>query len=228
MKLKECLIKNRDRFTEVCEGIRTKPCILLNLTKENQELQKVDIPDPVQFEAYVLGLQKKHGVLFSIGKYDENRTIYDHSMVYAGSERRSLHMGMDLWMPENTPVFAPYPGRVHSFRNNDAIGDYGPTIFLEHHLDDIRFYTLYGHLTAESLETLQVGQEIKQGSRFCDIGGYPVNGNWVPHLHFQIVSDLGAYVGDFPGVCKQSDRETFLKNCPHPNLILQIPLVEEN
>jgi hypothetical protein len=46
------------------------------------------------------------------------------------------------------------------------------------------------------------------------------NGNWPSHLHFQIILDLQDWQGDYPGVCKYSERQLWLDNCPDPDLIL--------
>ena len=46
------------------------------------------------------------------------------------------------------------------------------------------------------------------------------NGGWPAHLHFQIIGDLMGFIGDFPGVAKQSEIEEWLERCPDPNLIL--------
>ena len=47
-------------------------------------------------------------------------------------EWRTIHLGMDLFIQEGSPVFAPLDGIVHSFANNNRKHDYGPTIILEH------------------------------------------------------------------------------------------------
>ena len=63
----------------------------------------------------------------------------------------------------------------------------------------LHFQTLYGHLSAESLAGLEVGQPVRQGEPLATLGDFPVNGNWPPHLHLQIVLDMlggsGAYIG---------------------------------
>jgi hypothetical protein len=46
------------------------------------------------------------------------------------------------------------------------------------------------------------------------------NGGWPPHLHFQCIVDMEGYMGDYPGVCKWSEREQYLRNCPDPIQLL--------
>jgi len=57
---------------------------------------------------------------------------------------------------------------------------------------------------------------------FTEFGMRFENGNWPPHLHFQIIIDIGNWQGDYPGVCKFSERERWLQNCPDPDIILQL------
>ena len=47
-------------------------------------------------------------------------------------EPRRLHLGVDIWADAGTPVYVPLDGRIHSFRDNNHFGDYGPTVILQH------------------------------------------------------------------------------------------------
>src|SRR5207247_6541891 len=87
----------------------------------------------------------------------------------------------------------------------------------------VKFFTLYGHLSEDSLEGLYAGKLIKRGDRIASIGAPPTNGGWPPHLHFQIICDMLSKQGDFPGVAPASQRAVWLSICPNPNLILGIP-----
>ena len=97
-------------------------------------------------------------------------------------------------------MVCPLPNTtVHSFANNAKRLDYGPCIVLRHEVmdngdslgDDLTvFYTLYGHLSEESLDVLEVGAKVEKGQQFAAVGAYPVNGDWPPHLHFQIITDI--------------------------------------
>ena len=163
----------------------------------------------------------------AIGQYNEPRSIYTgtHFAVPGdeGQAQRTIHLGIDLFASEGTDVFAPLSGIVHSFRDNAGHLDYGPTIILEHHIhDELRFYTLFGHLSRTSLEGLYPGKPIGVGERLGEIGGPAVNGHWPPHLHFQIITDLLDREGEFPGVAVPHERDIWLSLCPDPNLILQI------
>ncbi|MFN8441700.1 MAG: aminotransferase class III-fold pyridoxal phosphate-dependent enzyme [Caldilineaceae bacterium] len=168
------------------------------------------------------------GAEFGFGGYGEARMIYNgEAFRNDGSptaERRTIHLGVDLFIPAGEPIFAPLPGTVHSFHNNAADYDYGPVIMLEHHTDDgTPFYTLYGHLALESLDGLKAGQTVAAGQRIGWIGAQPINGNWTPHLHFQIIVDHLGLGYDFNGVARATQKEIWLGLCPDPNLVLRIP-----
>ncbi|MFI5187661.1 MAG: hypothetical protein ACHQF0_13100 [Chitinophagales bacterium] len=63
---------------------------------------------------------------------------------------------------------------------------------------------------------------IKKGDVIGEFGIPSENGHWPPHLHFQIIIDMGEWKGDYPGVCKFSERKKYLENCPDPDGILQM------
>ncbi|MBD3224769.1 MAG: peptidoglycan DD-metalloendopeptidase family protein [Caldithrix sp.] len=165
----------------------------------------------------------QHDTPVAIGRYNEDRTIYQKSALFTSAkEPRTVHLGIDLFVQSGVRVLAPLDSTVHSFQNNNNDGDYGPTIILQHDFNDLTFYTLYGHLTLDSIESMDSGQFIPAGRPFAKVGDFPVNGNWPPHLHFQIITDMQGHWGDFPGVAATADRSRLLERCPDPNLILGI------
>jgi murein DD-endopeptidase MepM/ murein hydrolase activator NlpD len=128
-------------------------------------------------------------------------------------------------MEAGAAVLCPIDGVIHSFRNNCGPLDYGPTIIIRHDIaggNDF-FFTLYGHLSQDSLDGLSVGQPVRKGERFATIGDATINGGWPPHLHFQIIADMLGKQGDFPGVALPYERTIWLSICPDPNLVLGIP-----
>lgn len=205
--------------------------VILDFSGNNSELRDMDVSDTRTFSKYVFQKLKEHNSRVGIGKYNENRTIYDKSAVFDSSgsqgQRRSLHIGLDLWVAAGTPVLAALKGHVHSFQDNRAFGDYGPTIILEHQLKGISFHTLYGHLNRKSLENLEKGLKIREGQEIARVGDIHENGQWPPHLHFEIIRDLEGMEGDFPGVCALKDRDRYLALCPDPNLLLKIKVLED-
>jgi murein DD-endopeptidase MepM/ murein hydrolase activator NlpD len=196
--------------------------LLLDLSVSNKELEQVNLWQTTAFNQWLKNLLHQHKKKTAIGGYLENRRIYQRSQHFEG---RSIHLGIDIWAEAGTPIFAPLEALVHSFQNNTAWSDYGPTIILEHSLSNQRFFTLYGHLSLESLEGLYEGKRIEKGEKIAEFGNYPINGDWSPHLHFQIILDLLGKKGDFFGVCTPQEQEVFAKICPNPNLILRSELL---
>ena len=178
------------------------------------------------FTAHIWQKMAAEGAAYAAGGYGENRKLYGMSEVFAagrnGDEPRTLHLGIDLWLDAGTPVHAVLPGVVHSTQENPAFGDYGPTLILEHEAEGCRFFTLYGHLSRPTLQLTKVGAHVESGQLLGWLGDAAVNVGWPPHLHFQIIRDLGGRSGDYPGVCRPSEAAQWLAGSPDPNLLLRI------
>jgi 4-aminobutyrate aminotransferase-like enzyme/Ser/Thr protein kinase RdoA (MazF antagonist) len=190
------------------------------------EIPGLDVVEDVsRLTELLFSRMARDGARLGIGRYDEPRVLYTtEAFRPKNGEARTVHLGIDLFVEAGTEIRAPLAGRVHGFAFNDAPLDYGPTILLEHETEEgDRFHTLYGHLSLDSLEGLERGRAIAQGETIARVGTYPVNGNWPPHLHFQIVLDLLDEEGDFPGVAAPSDLELWLGLSPDPGRLLGLP-----
>jgi murein DD-endopeptidase MepM/ murein hydrolase activator NlpD len=193
----------------------------MNFTESNSELIPSMVDDTTAFSGYISKKIATASAQYGIGGYDENRTVYSRSKVFdTGEEPRRLHLGIDIWADAGTPVFLPLDGIVHSFAYNNHFGDYGATIIIKHQLDGFVFHTLYGHLSLKDLLHLEEGMQLNAGRHLADFGIAAENGHWPPHLHFQLIIDMEGKKGDYPGVCKLSERAYYLNNCPDPDLIL--------
>ena len=222
--------KNSKSFAQVLPfDLRTQPLVVFDLGIASPILHG----DPRENEEPKLtkklnAIMEETGARVGIGQYDEARYIYTSPAFATGDtptdETRTIHLGIDLFAEVGTPIRAPLDGTVVAFADNAAPQDYGPVIVLEHIVDkELKFYTLYGHLTRESLKKLKIGRKIKKGKKFAEVGSADVNGSWTPHLHFQVMVDLLDLGTDFPGVASPSQRDVWLSLCPDPNLILNIP-----
>jgi murein DD-endopeptidase MepM/ murein hydrolase activator NlpD len=161
----------------------------------------------------------------AFGGYLEKRNIYDRSEYFKNQskeEQRNIHLGIDLWCKKETKVLAVLEGEIHSFNFNKNHGDYGPTIILKHQIKNEVFYTLYGHLSIVSIENIKIGDRVLQGETIGFLGDSSVNGDYAPHLHFQIIRDLEGNFGDYPGVSSEEKKAFYQKNCPNPNLLLKL------
>jgi 4-aminobutyrate aminotransferase-like enzyme/Ser/Thr protein kinase RdoA (MazF antagonist) len=176
----------------------------------------------------LFGRIREEGAAAGIGRYDEARLLYA-SDAFSGPggehpERRTVHIAVDLFAEPGAPVLAPLEGTVHAIRDNAQRLDYGPTVILAHRPEGAPvFYTLYGHLSAESLRRLTVGDRVARSQRIGAIGEPPSNGDWPPHVHFQLITDLLDRDGEFPGVARASQRAVWKSLSPDPNLVLRLP-----
>lgn len=220
--LETLLLNHRSTFKNLFSfDLRTDTTFNLDLSFQNDDFSEIDITNNEIFESYLSNKIIIEGDRIPIGGYNERRILYSRSDHFgSGDMARDIHLGMDIWVDAGTQVNAPLDSIVHSFANNTNYRDYGPTIILQHKLEGFTFFTLYGHLSIESLNKLYEGKIIKAGDSFASIGSSEVNGTWPPHLHFQIISDMGKLKGDFPGVTSAKDRAYFLDICPDPGLIL--------
>lgn len=198
----------------------------LDLSIDQTALHSIDLSKSTELENFILQKIKENGAEVAFGGYLEKRNIYRRSDYFNQESKpideRNIHLGIDIWAPADTSVHAALSGKIHSFANNTNFGDYGPTILLEHQFDDLIFYTLYGHLSLASIQQLEIGESVKQGQKIGSLGTAEVNGDYPPHLHFQIILDLQGNSGDYPGVCSENDLLYYRDNCPNPELILNL------
>lgn len=223
MELTEILKAQKDVF--VIDGsIPHSAYAALDLSAANASVSPELVSDPGKFSRYIEGLIEKAGARAAFGGYVEKRLLYKHSALFNGEDEdeRDIHIGLDIWAGAGTPVLAALDAEVHSFDYNAGSGNYGPTIVLKHLVGRNEFYTLYGHLSIESIEDIEIGDRFSKGAEIGRLGYASVNGNYPPHLHFQVIKDMGGNFGDYPGVCSESDLGFYLDNCPDPNWLLKI------
>jgi peptidoglycan LD-endopeptidase LytH len=237
--LENVLLRNQPKFHGIVDfNPETEKITPLNLSKTNIDLSEDIFSSTELFSNYIDKLRKTATAKFLIGGYAEDREMYKRSALFSfekqnlnkqvenvvvtNAEPRRLHLGIDIWGDAGTKIYAPLGGMVHSFANNNNFGDYGATIILQHQLNTVTFYTLYGHLSLNDIANLKVGHFFTRGQCFAHFGNPFENGNWPPHLHFQIIEDIAFKEGDYPGVCKLSEKKKFLSNCPDPDLILNM------
>jgi hypothetical protein len=222
--LRQWISDHADGFKSVMEcDLKTCPKIVYDFS-ENGDVVIGGESDPARQTEIMWQQLADIDAPVGVGRYREDRICYQSEQFKNDGEARSQHLGIDLFAPAYTPVFAPLDGVVHSFADNNLHLDYGPTIILQHDpAPDVRFYTLYGHLSRQSLDGLYKGKEVKAGDLICQFGDFPVNGDWIPHLHFQIMFDMLGRERDFFGAAKPSEWDIWASICPNPNLILQMP-----
>jgi len=218
------ILQKQENIKVIAPEIAYKDYVALDLSTKTTDKINLPLTDAKAFEEFVEDHLDKNNAKVAFGGYLEQRNLYQRSTVFkdANIEERNIHIGLDLWIKAGTPVLAALDGKLHSFQNNTALGDYGPTLILEHQIQGETFYTLYGHLSLESLAEKTEGQSVLKGEVIATLGAAPINGDYAPHLHFQIIKDLQGKKGDYPGVCALKDVGFYQENCPDPALLLKI------
>lgn len=222
-KLIQCFTQNDYAIGNIVDfDLRTDQLFPLDFTETNKELTAPILGDTDLFSEWVTKQLSDAGCRYGIGGYNEHRTIYARSAHFDTTEEpRRLHLGVDIWGAAGTPIYNFYPATVHSFKFNDHYGDYGATIILKYQFDKQVIYGLFGHLNLDSLRNLVEGKVIAAGEQFARFGEPAENGHWPPHLHFQLMFNMRGLKGDYPGVCRFSERDAYLANSPDPALILK-------
>jgi len=219
------LKSNRDVIGKVVDfHPATDRLCQVDLTANNPNLTAKIISNSDKFSAWVNSLLTANNCKYGIGGYFEHRTIYKGIPLFETQEgARLLHLGVDIWAGAGTVVYSPLAGKIHSFADNKNFGDYGPTIILKHELNGLKLFTLYGHLNRACLKGLSVGMGISKNQKLGEFGDINENGQWPPHLHFQLMFDMQGNQGDYPGACLFTEKEKFLLNIPDPQLLLNFP-----
>ncbi|MDH3760975.1 MAG: peptidoglycan DD-metalloendopeptidase family protein [Gammaproteobacteria bacterium] len=218
MNLERLIEKHLHAFTPLFNpALTVDNTIYMELSSANNEF---DSMTESQQDAAILQRIEDAGALAGVGGYLEDRALYKDTDLFQGDAERSIHIGVDVFMAAGTPILAPLDGSVHSFANRQVYGDYGPVIILRHCLEGVYFHTLYGHLSEDSLSGLADGKAIAAGQEIAQIGPRPINGNWAPHLHFQLIRDMQGIRGDYPGVVRPAELDFYRENCPDPGALL--------
>ena len=200
------------------------------LDKPFSQLKKVyinwsfDNPEIARSTKAIEELMAKSGAEVTIGYYCENRNVYQgEAFNPAADSARTFHLGVDVGMPAGTPIYAPLDGVIEIFDNNSTHLDYGPVVILRHKTDQgVSFWTLYGHLSIDSMPDWKIGKEIKAGGLIGRMGKEEENVGWPPHTHFQLLTDLCGMGIDIYGVAPRDEIALWRGISLNPNLILGI------
>ncbi|HEV2297798.1 MAG TPA: aminotransferase class III-fold pyridoxal phosphate-dependent enzyme [Candidatus Acidoferrales bacterium] len=229
-KVREQLEKEAETCASILDvNLRRESCRVFDLSVGSTFLgAKPKAAETPALTEEIFNEMKRAGVSIGVGRYNEARLLYSSRLFGASEnptdERRTIHLGIDLFVEPGTTLHAPLDGIVHILANNEGSLDYGPLVILKHATENGQeFFTLYGHLSEETLRNLTIGQRIPKGQSFATVGTADENGGWPPHVHFQIILDLLDFDKDFPGVAKASERAVWTSLSPDPNLILGIP-----
>jgi murein DD-endopeptidase MepM/ murein hydrolase activator NlpD len=192
--------------------------LVLDLSEGSLALgEPLESLDVARFSELIERALRQHDKRVAYGRWGERRALYRSEQFTSGAEPRIVHLGVDVFCAARTNVLAPLDGIVELVANNARELDYGPLVILKHVTPGGQnFFTLYGHLGDDCLRSLRAGMPIGAGERVGTVGAPPGNGNWPPHLHFQVILDLLDLGRDFPGVAAVGEQARWLGLSPNP------------
>ena len=215
------------KLSDLFPTIKKDSCHLLDLSVQSSWLGNYsEVDDLDLFDFKLMQTQKSYPSDILAGGYKEIRPLYNSdeydTELNAGWTSRTVHIGVDFWLPAGTPVHALFDGEIFIAANDKGYKEYGGLIVLKHNESDIEFFTLHGHLSLSSIQNKKPGDKISKGECIGFLGNREENGYWSPHLHFQIMLSTLDYVDDFPGVVYYDQLDVWSSICPDPNLLFNI------
>jgi len=224
-KFKKWCSKQSISISKLFPSIKKNKLEKIDLSVSTKFIEPSELGDLEVFQYKIEKLQEKFPDKILAGGYLEPRAIYTTDKYgksgNSGNENRTIHIGLDFWLPSKTPVHAMFDGEVVIAINDAGEKEYGGLVVLKHKTKNFDFFTLYGHNSVKSATKHSVGDKIKKGDKISELGNYPENGNWPPHLHFQIMLSMMDYKIDFPGVMYYNQIEIWKEICPDPNLLFK-------
>ena len=155
------MIEDNKNFSVLIDRNKATKFVPIDLSVNNLDLVNTSLSTPEEWDSFIKTHLQSNNADVAYGGYLEVRNLYDRSSYFQSlskNKKRNIHLGIDFWCEAGTSVCAFLDGKVHSFKNNTNFGDYGPTIIIEHKKDGETFYSLYGHLSLESILNLTIGQ----------------------------------------------------------------------
>ncbi len=173
-----------------------------------------------KFEKTIARYLEDQNAQIGLGGYGEVRAFYSsdayHVQGNQGTQSRTVHLGLDIWSPFGTSIISPLSGTIYATANHQQDRDYGGMVILKHVVsDELTFYTLYGHLAWSSIQHWKLNDLVKAGDKIAELGNKEENGQWPPHLHFQVMLDMLGWQDDFPGVAFHKEAAVWKSICPY-------------
>ncbi len=163
----------------------------IDLSDKGDIFDKCNVKDQVALQKEVDKILLAKNTNWAISDFGERRERFfkalDAQQMVA--EERFYHLGLDIWMPVNTQIYAPLDGIVVQADYEDGYGNYGGYIVLKHNISNESFYSFYGHLNPRSLPA--VGDSLKAGDKMARLGDMENNGGYFFHTHLQVLTEEG-------------------------------------
>jgi len=196
------------------------PPIRFDLSRHNPALRPFSLG---RLKSYIIDAFDTTTFQWGYGGLGEGRDVdIPKAMLNDSHMEEGVHLGIDLWLPSHTPIFAPMAGTITLVHSDSQSG---VTIITEHRIADTMFHILLRRISRKSIDAYNEGMKVRYGDQIGTVGGEDENPVLPPHIHLQIIADLQNKKGDFPGVAKLSDKEKYLALCPNPEPLLKPFLV---
>ncbi len=166
---------------------------IFDFSSNNPKTLEYNTSDFDTFNQMVFDELKQSSLTWGIGKYLEERKNMLRDYPNIIEEQRYYHLGLDIIVPFNTPMFTPLDAEVYTTGKETKIGNYGGFIMLKHEVNGVVFYSFYGHLKTPHL--VHVGDKISAGQEFARIGKESDSGGWFCHTHLQILTQDAVNAG---------------------------------
>ena len=208
--------------------ILTSPFYRFDLSRHNPDIAHVDMGRPETLRKYIVDTLTERRCGWGFGGWGEDRALYKtHPFFKDKAGDHSIHLGMDIWLPAETPVFVPFTGTVHGFKDNSTDHNYGPSIITEHRIGDASFYILFSHLSLHALDNLKEGATVRSGDQIASVACEEESTELPPHVHLQLITDLGEHNVDFPEVARLSEKNKYMNVCANPESLLSPFMVKD-
>jgi len=159
---------------------------IFDFSSNNPKTLEYNLTDFNQFNTMVFEELDASSHQWGIGKYLEERKNLLRAYPNIIEEQRYYHLGLDIIVPFNTPMYSPLDAEVYKTGKETTVGNYGGYIILKHDINGVVFYSFYGHLKTPHL--VNAGDHIKAGQKFAHIGEESDSGGWFCHVHLQILT----------------------------------------
>lgn len=179
------------------------------------------LPDEIELYDFSQGYDPNRQLLshFGVGKYNEHRPNMYKGDLFE-QDARTVHVGIDIGCPAETPIHAFETGRIVHQGYNPEPFDYGHVMVTEHQqINGQTVWVLWGHLSKKSISRRTIGTSFEKGDILGWVGDKSENGGWNPHLHIQL-SRTCPDTHDMPGVVSLKNRAQALFQYPDPRIVL--------
>jgi hypothetical protein len=215
------LYSQKIRHLPVFVDLKGDPCIV-DLSTTSALLQDIGARDQKRLQALI---EEQMGSTYhwGISPYLERRQTLLADCPQMVTEKRFIHLGLDVIVRLGSALHAPLDAAVAESGYEAGEGNYGGFTLLKHESSHFEtFYSFYGHLCKDRLPA--VGRSFAAGEVFAQVGDFHENGNWFHHTHIQVITRKGLEAGyASKGYCAEKDLVDMNDLCPSP-----IPLFKVN